>query len=116
MTRDLAALFDPAHIVVVGASADPAKWGNAVALQALRGADRHAISLVNRRGGEVLGHPCLTSVEELDGPVDLAVIAVPEAGFEEAVDGVLAKGARAIVAITAGLGESGAAGRLARTR
>ncbi len=110
MTRDLSALFDPEHIVVVGASADPAKWGNAVALQALRGADRHAISLVNRRGDEVLGHRCLTSVEELDGPVDLAVIAVPEAGFEEAVDGALAQGARAIVAITAGLGEAGAAG------
>ena len=49
--------------------------------------------------------------DDLDGPVDLAVIAVPEAGFEEAVYGVLAKGARAIVAITAGLGEAGAEGR-----
>ena len=111
MSRDLRALFDPASIAVVGASADPAKWGNAVALQALRGAELHTISLVNRRGGEVLGHPCVTSVAALEAPVDLAVIAVPEAGFEEAVDGVLAKGARAIVAITAGLGEAGEAGR-----
>jgi acyl-CoA synthetase (NDP forming) len=115
MTRDLGALFDrlfdPRHIVVVGASADPAKWGHAVALQAVRGADRHTISLVNRRGGEVLGRPVVTSVEELEATPDLAVIAVPEAGFEEAVDGVLAKGARAIVAITAGLGESGEEGR-----
>ena len=36
---------------------------------------------------------------------------MPELGFEEAVDGVLAQGARAIVAITAGLGESGDEGR-----
>ena len=111
MSRDLRALFDPASIAVVGASADPAKWGNAVAVQALRGADRHRVQLVNRRGGEILGSPTVTSVAELDGPVDLAVIAVPEAGFEDAVDGVLAKGARAIVAITAGLGEAGAQGR-----
>ena len=111
MSRDLAALFDPASIAVVGASTDPAKWGNAVALQALRGADRHRVQLVNRRGGEILGFPTVSSVEDLDGPVDLAVIAVPEAGFEEAVHGVLAKGARAIVAITAGLGEAGADGR-----
>ena len=111
MSRDLRALFDPASIAVVGASADPAKWGNAVAVQALRGADRHRVQLVNRRGGEILGSPTMTSVAELDGPVDLAVIAVPEAGFEDAVDGVLAKGARAIVAITAGLGEAGAQGR-----
>ncbi len=111
MTRSLDALFDPTSIAVVGASADPAKWGNAVALQALRGKNRHTINLVNRRGGEVHGHPCVTSIDEVDGPVDLAVIAVPEAGFEEAVDAALAKGATAIVAITAGLGEAGAQGR-----
>ena len=35
------------------------------------------------------------------------VIAVPAAGFEEAVDASLARGARAIVGITAGLGEAG---------
>ncbi len=110
MTRDLTALFDPRSIAVVGASADPAKWGYAIAQQALRGADRHAVQLVNRRGGEVLGHPCVTSVDALE-PVDLAVLTVPETGLEEAVDGVLARGARAVVAITAGLGESGAAGR-----
>ena len=111
MSRNLRALFDPASIAVVGASADPAKWGNAVAVQALRGADRHRIQLVNRRGGEVLGRPTVSTVDDLEGLIDLAVIAVPEAGFEDAVHGVLAKGARAIVAITAGLGESGAEGR-----
>jgi acetate---CoA ligase (ADP-forming) len=111
VSRDLSALFDPASIAIVGASVDPAKWGNAVAVQALRGAERHRLQLVNRRGGEILGWPTVRSVDDLDGPVDLAVIAVPEAGFEEAVHGVLAKGARAIVAITAGLGEAGAEGR-----
>ncbi len=111
MNRDLSALFDPASIAVVGASTDPAKWGNAVALQALRGADRHNVQLVNRSGGQILGHQTVAAVEELDGPVDLVVIAVPEAGFEDAVDGALARGARAIVAITAGLGEAGAQGR-----
>lgn len=111
MSRNLAALFDPASIAVVGASTDPAKWGNAVALQALRGVHRHRVQLVNRSGGQILGHPTVASVADLDGSVDLAVIAVPEAGFEDAVDGVLAKGARAIVAITAGLGEAGAKGR-----
>ncbi|CDO88226.1 CoA-binding protein [Mycobacterium triplex] len=111
MSRDLRSLFDPASIAVVGASTDPAKWGNAVALQALRGAYRHRVQLVNRSGGEILGQPTVTSVAELDGPVDLAVIAVPEAGFEEAVDGALDNGARAIVAITAGLGEAGETGR-----
>lgn len=111
MNRDLSALFDPASIAVIGASADPAKWGNAVAVQALRGADRHRVHLVNRRGGELLGQPMVQSVADLDSSIDLAVIAVPEPGFEDAVDDALAKGACAIVAITAGLGEAGPAGR-----
>lgn len=111
MSRDLSALFDPRSIAVVGASADPAKWGNAVAAQALRGSDRHRVQLVNRRGDDVLGQPTVASVADLEDPVDLAVIAVPEAGFEDAVDGALRKGARAIVAITAGLGEAGPEGR-----
>jgi acetate---CoA ligase (ADP-forming) len=111
VSRDLTALFDPASIAVVGASTDPAKWGNAIALQALRGSDRHRVQLVNHSGGEILGQATVPSVADLDSPIDLAVIAVPEAGFEDAVDGALAKGARAIVAITAGLGEAGAAGR-----
>ena len=112
MSRDLRALFDPASIAVVGASADPAKWGNAVAVQALRGADRHRIAAgepARRRDPRPADGERRS--DDLDGPVDLAVIAVPEAGFEEAVRGVLAKGARAIVAITAGLGEAGAEGR-----
>ena len=111
MSRDLNALFDPASIAVIGASTDPAKWGNAVALQALRGVHRHTVQLVNRSGGEILGHQTVAAVDDLVAPVDLAVIAVPEAGFEDAVDGALAKGARAIVAITAGLGEAGEHGR-----
>jgi acyl-CoA synthetase (NDP forming) len=111
VTRPLDVLFAPASIAVVGASSDPAKWGNAVALQALRGADRRPVHLVNRRGGELSGHACVRTVAEVDGRIDLAVIAVPEGGFEDAVDAVLAKGARGIVAITAGIGETGDAGR-----
>ena len=50
MTRQgsLAALFDPASVAVVGASADPAKWGHILSRRALEsGADR-PVALVNR--------------------------------------------------------------------
>ncbi len=108
--RDLSALFAPASVAVVGATADPAKWGYALARQALRGVDRRPVHLVNRRGGSVLGHPCLPSLSALAEPVDLVLVAVPQPGFEAAVDEALAGGARAVVAITAGFAESGAAG------
>src|SRR3954470_25006403 len=107
MVRDLQPLFAPSSVAVLGASNDPAKWGNWLARGALQGAHRRPVYLVTRKGGEVLGVEAYASVEELPEAPELVVIAVPAAGFEEAVDSALAKGARAIVGITAGLGEGG---------
>ncbi|MFD5618898.1 acetate--CoA ligase family protein [Streptomyces yangpuensis] len=115
MGRDLTALFDPASVAVVGASDDPAKYGHAVASQALRAPGRRPVHLVNRRGGTVLGRTAATSLSAIGEPVELVVISVPGAGFEAAVDDALACGAKAIVAITAGFAEAGPAG-LARQR
>ncbi|MFJ6052584.1 acetate--CoA ligase family protein [Streptomyces sp. NPDC092307] len=115
MGRDLTALFDPRSVAVVGASDDPAKYGHAVAAQALRAPDRRPVHLVNRRGGTVLGRAAATSLTAVGEPVDLVVISVPGSGFETAVDEALACGAKAIVAITAGFAEAGPAG-LARQR
>ncbi|MFB7368246.1 acetate--CoA ligase family protein [Streptomyces sp. NPDC056222] len=115
MGRDLTSLFDPGSVAVVGASDDPAKYGHAVASQALRAPDRRPVHLVNRRGGTVLGRTAATSLAEIGEPVELVVISVPGAGFEAAVDDALACGAKAIVGITAGFAEAGPAG-LARQR
>ncbi|SEK56431.1 acetate--CoA ligase family protein [Streptacidiphilus jiangxiensis] len=110
MRRDLTALFDPASVAVLGASDDPAKYGHAIAVQALRANGRRPLHLVNRRGGTVLGRTAATSLGAIGEPVELVVVSVPQAGFEDAVDEALACGARAIVAITAGFAELGAAG------
>lgn len=107
--RDLTALFAPRAVAVVGASDDPSKYGNWIALHALRG-DR-PVHLVNRARGTVLGRPAVPSVTAIGEPVDLAVIAVPASGFEAAVDDALAAGVKAIVGISAGLGESGVDGQ-----
>jgi acyl-CoA synthetase (NDP forming) len=107
VARDLRPLFAPDSIAILGASNDPAKWGNWLARGALRGAHRRPVYLVNRNGGEVLGQQAYRSIEELPAAPELVVVAVPAAGFEDAVDASLAMGARAIVGITAGLGEAG---------
>ena len=67
--------------------------------------------LVNRGGGDVLGHKTYPSLSELPEPVELVVITIAAAGFEQAVDDAVRAGARVIVAITAGLGEMGGSGR-----
>ncbi len=109
--RDLRPLFEPRSVAIVGASNDPAKWGQWLARGALRGAHRRDVFLVNKRGGEILGQPAYAALADLPTPPELVVLAVPAAAFEETVDAALAVGARAIVAISAGLGESGDEGR-----
>jgi len=109
--RDLRPLFEPRSVAVVGASNDPAKWGQWLARGALLGEHRRSVFLVNRSGGEVLGRPAYRSLKELPAPPELVVLAVPASAFEETVDASLAAGARAIVAIAAGLGETTEDGR-----
>jgi acyl-CoA synthetase (NDP forming) len=105
--RDLTPLFDPRSLAILGASATPSKWGYWLARSALKGMMRRSVFLVNRGGKDILGQHSYTSLAEVPRPVDLVVISVGAAGFEQAVDDALAAGARAIVAITAGLGETG---------
>lgn len=111
MNRDLRPLFAPRSVAVVGASADPSKWGNVLARGALRGAHRRQVFLVNRVGVGVLGERTHRSLRDLPEPPELAVIAVPVEGFEAAVDDALAVGTKALIGITAGLGEHDDAGR-----
>jgi acyl-CoA synthetase (NDP forming) len=112
MPRDLQPLFAPRSVAILGASNDPAKWGNWLARGALRGKHRRPVYLINRNGGEVLGEPAYRSLAELPGDPELVVIAVPARAFEQAVDDSLARNARALIGITAGLGEAGEAERL----
>ncbi len=112
MTRDLRPLFAPESVAVVGASADPRKWGNWLASRALRGEHRRAVHLVNRRGGEILERRAHRSLLELDDGVELVLVTVPEAILEPTIEDALTAGAKAIVVISAGTEGSGRDARL----
>ena len=107
--RDLRALFDPASVVIVGASDDERKWGNWLARAAMTGP--RPVHLVNSGRDTVLGRPSYRSVSDVPGPVGLVAICVPAGQVAAAVDDALAAGARAVVGISAGFGETGAGGR-----
>ena len=110
----LDALFSPRTVAIVGASADSAKWGHILAQRALASPGDRRVLLVNRHGGEVLGHPTYPSAcaaaAAHERAVDLAVLCVPVHSFVASVTDAVAAGARAIVAITAGLSEAGPEG------
>lgn len=99
---DLDVLFGPRSVAVVGASDDRSKYGNWIAVRALRGP--RDVHLVNRTRSTVLGRPAVPSLVDIGAPVDLAVITVPASGFADAVRDALTIGVRVVVGITGGLG------------
>ena len=105
--RELGSLYDPRSLAIVGASANPMKWGHLMARDALLGAGRRRVYLVNAKGGEILGQTAYRSANALPETPELVVLTVPESRFEEAVAVALGAGAGALVAITAGLAEGG---------
>lgn len=109
--RDLSALFDPRSVAIVGASNDPAKWGNYLARRALKGRDRRGVYFVNRKGGRILGEKAYTSLSDLPETAQLVVVTVPAAAVEEVVDQAVEMGTKALVVITAGFGETDKLGK-----
>jgi acetyltransferase len=114
VTHDLDALLRPRAIAVVGASASPDKAGHAM-MQAL-GGFAGELYPVNPRGGTVLGRTALTSLGELPGPVDLAILVVPPQVVPGAIEEAAAAGVRAAVVCAGGFAESGPEGRALQER
>jgi acetyltransferase len=110
-TPDLAAFFEPRSIAVVGASRDPTKVGGSVVANLRAAGFEGRIWPVNSRGDIVQGLPAIASLLAIDGPVDLAVIAVPAPAVLPALKECVGKGVRGAVVISAGFREAGEAGR-----
>jgi acetate---CoA ligase (ADP-forming) len=93
----LTALLEPRSLAVVGASGRPGSFGGTLVGQLLSGGYRGAVHLVNPRYREVAGRPCLPSLADLPEPVDLAVLAVPNAALEAQLTAAAAAGIPAAV-------------------
>lgn len=103
-------IFEPASIAVVGASANPTKRG----YQILRGLEESGypgpVYAVNPRGGRLLGHVLLTSVEALPAGVDLAVLCTPAHTAPDLLRACGERGVGGVVVLAVGFGESGSRG------
>ena len=95
-------LFDPRSVAVVGASANPAKWGYWLASGALAGRARRTVHLVNQRGGGLDGVPFLPDLGSLPSAPEQIVVAVPPQQVRPVVVEGLAAGARCFTVITSG--------------
>jgi len=103
-------LFRPEEVAVIGASRTPGKVGHDIVKNLIEGGYQGRILPVNPAAEEILGLPCLKSLTEHGGKVDLAIIVVPRSGAVAAVADAIKAGTRAVVVITAGFKEGGAEG------
>ena len=107
---DLRGFFAPQTVAVIGASDNPKRPNAAMTRKIVAWAEEHGatVHLVNPNRATIDGRPCFTSVLDVPGDVDLAVILVRDA--VDAYEEVLAKKARFAVIFSAGFAETGAAG------
>lgn len=101
--RNLDRLLSPRSVVLVGASSRAGSVGHIVARNMLEAGFNGTISLVNPKGGSLLGQPVHKRIEDLPSPPDLAVIVTPPDTLPAIVGSLAALGTRAAVVITAGI-------------
>ena len=101
----------PESVAVIGASTRAGSVGATLLDNILAGGYRGALHIVHPRAATLHGHATVRSVEDLPPGVDLAIVAVPAAGVMEVARQCAAAGVHALLVISAGFGEAGAAGR-----
>lgn len=108
--RNIESFFTPAGVVVIGASREPTKLGYGVARNLTGGTYGGAVHFVNPAGGELFGRTLHASVAKVPDPVELAVLVIPASEVPGAIRECGERGIRAVVVISGGFRESGAAG------
>ena len=106
--------FEPRAVAVVGASRSRTKIGGQMFRNLQSEGFQGPLYPVNPSASEVEGVKAYSTVTEIPGPVDLAVITVPAPVVDAAVEDCIRKGVKALVVISAGFAEVGAEGRAAQ--
>ncbi len=102
--------FSPKSVAIVGASDNPQKVGNQVLANVIASGFKGGIYPINPSTPEILGLKCYTSVLQVPGDVDLAVMVVPNKFVPGVMEECGKKGVRGAIVITAGFREAGGAG------
>jgi acetyltransferase len=102
--RNLKYFFEAASIAVVGASPKPHSVGATVVANLLTGTFKGDIFFINPKYSTLDGHPCYASVADLPAIPELALICTPPETIPGIVAELGAKGTKAVIVITAGLG------------
>jgi acetyl coenzyme A synthetase (ADP forming)-like protein len=110
-TASMKSFFEPRTVAIIGANRERGKIGSEILHNVTAGGFTGRLFAVHPTATSIDGVPACPSVTAIPGEVDLAVICVPCAQVGPVVDECIAKGVKALVIVSAGFGETGAAGR-----
>jgi acetate---CoA ligase (ADP-forming) len=113
-SRSLRPLFRPESVAVIGASSEPTKLGSVPIGHMKASGFREPLYPINPKAASIQGLPAFPSIGAVPGPVDLVIIAVPEAQVLPAMRDCAQKGVGAVVVFTSGFAEVSEAGRRAQ--
>ncbi len=99
--------FSPNSIAVIGASRSSHKIGHSVLENIVRCGFKGEIYPVNPRENEIMGLSCYPGIKEIGKTVELAIIALPSARCQQAVQECGDAGVKGIVVVSAGFNETG---------
>jgi acetyl coenzyme A synthetase (ADP forming)-like protein len=103
--------FEPRAVAVIGASRQRGTIGGEVFHNLLSYGFKGPVYPVNPAASEIENVAAYAAVEEIPGPVDLAVIVVPAPKVIEVAAACARKNVKALVAISAGFSETGKEGK-----
>jgi len=103
-------LWNPKRVAMVGATNSMNKWGFIILTRMLNEGFRGEIFPVNPKGETVLGRKTYKSLDEIEGPIDLAVIVTPSRTVPGVMKECVKKGVPTAVVITSGFSETGPEG------
>lgn len=106
-TTDFQPIFRPRSIAVIGASSDPVKFGGRTYQTVRDRLDHERLYAVNPNVAEIGGVKTYGRLQDIDGPIDLAIIAVPAPFVVQAIRDCAEKKVRVAEILTAGFTETG---------
>ena len=111
MVGALESVFNPRSVAVIGASEVPGKAAERRTRSLLEGGYDGDVYLVNPKRSELFGRKAYPSITAVEKEVDLTMVVVAPRFLVSAVADSVKMGAKGIIIITAGLGETGEEGK-----
>ena len=109
----LSLFFYPKSIAIIGATADPKKFGNAVTTNILKNKNLTSkVYLISHGSKEIEGLKSYNSILDISGEIDIAIILVPANVVNSVVDECIKKKVKGIIIVTSGFGEIDEEGKI----